>query len=151
MGFFDTGYFQTWLPGAQDPLYLVPVWPIYPNHQLGTLPASRWATDSRVAYSPLSYGPYKLIAWVKGEKLVFAANEHWVGDGPKSPNLVIQIITPESAESLLISGEVDVLDSVALAGLTETLDNAEKAGKVKTIVIPSGTWEHIDMNLFMNR
>jgi ABC-type transport system substrate-binding protein len=29
------GYVQTWVPGVQDPLYFVPVWPIYPAHQLG--------------------------------------------------------------------------------------------------------------------
>jgi ABC-type transport system substrate-binding protein len=150
VGFFDTGYIQTWLPGALDPLYFIPVWPIYPNHQLGTLPAVRWATDPRVAEKPLSYGPYKLVDWIKGDRLIFAANEHWVGDGPRSPNLVIQIISPESTESLLLSGEIDILGSDSLFGITETLDRAEKTGKIKTIVIPSATWEHIDFNLFVN-
>ncbi len=147
--FTDNGYTQTWVPGVQDPLYFVPVWPIYPSHQLGDLPAKDWATDPRVAETPLSYGPYKLVEWVKGEKLVFAANENWVGGAPASPNLVIQIITPESAEGLLLGGEVDILDSTTLAGLNETLQAAEAEGKIVTYVEAGGTWEHIDVQLFI--
>ncbi len=147
--FTDNGYTQTWIPGVQDPLYFVPVWPIYPSHQLGDVPAKDWATDPRVAETPLSYGPYKLVEWVKGEKLVFAANENWVGGAPASPNLVIQIITPESAEALLLGGEIDILDSTSLAGLNETLQAAEAEGKIKTFVEAGGTWEHIDVQLFI--
>ena len=147
--FTDNGYTQTWVPGVQDPLYFQPVWPIYPSHQLGDLPAKDWATDPRVAETPLSYGPYKLVEWVKGEKLVFAANENWVGGAPASPNLVIQIITPESAEGLLLGGEVDILDSTTLAGLNETLQAAEAEGKIVTYVEAGGTWEHIDVQLFI--
>jgi ABC-type transport system substrate-binding protein len=143
------GYVQTWVPGVQDPLYFVPVWRIYPSHQLGDLPAAQWATDPRVAESPLSYGPYKIVEWVKGEKMVFAANEFWYKGAPKTPNLVIQFITPESQEALLLGGEIDVLDSTSLVGLTETLVAAEAEGKIKTVTNPSATWEHIDIALFI--
>ena len=154
--FTDTGYTQTWVPGVQDPLYFVPVWPLYPAHQvvgdgrtLADVPASEWATLPEVAEKPLSYGPYKLVEWVKGEKMVFAANENWIGTPAKSPNLVIQIITPESAEGLLLGGEIDILDSTSLAGLSETLAAAEAEGKIKTFVEAGGTWEHIDVQLFL--
>jgi ABC-type transport system substrate-binding protein len=143
------GYVHTWVPGVQDPLYYVPVWPIYPAHQLGDLPAKDWATDPRVAEAPLAYGPYKLVEWVKGEKMVFAANEYWVGGAPASPNFVIQFVTPESAEGLLLSGEVDILASESLAGLNETLKAAEEAGKIVTFTEAGGTWEHIDIQLFL--
>ena len=112
------------------------------------MPAAEWATLPEVAEKPLSYGPYKLVEWVKGEKIVFAANEYWVGGAPASPNLVIQIITPESAEGLLLSGEVDILDSTTLAGLSETLQAAADAGDVVTYVEAGGTCEHIDIQLF---
>jgi ABC-type transport system substrate-binding protein len=153
--FFEVGYTQTWIPGVQDPLYFVPVWPLYPAHQvvsdgrtLADVPAKEWATLPEVAEKPLAYGPYKLVEWVKGEKMVFAANENWVGTPAKSPNLVIQIITPESAEALLLGGEIDLLDSTSLAGLSETLAAAEAEGKIKTFVEAGGTWEHIDIQLF---
>ena len=143
------GYVQTWIPGVQDPLYFVPVWRIYPAHQLGDVPAKDWATNPLVAETPLAYGPYKLVEWVKGEKLVFAANEYWVGGAPASPNFVIQIVTADSAEALLLGGEVDILASETLAGLNETLKAAADEGKIVTYVEAGGTWEHIDVQLFI--
>jgi ABC-type transport system substrate-binding protein len=143
------GYVQTWIPGVQDPLYFIPVWPIYPAHQLGSVAAADWATNPLVAETPLSYGPYRLVEWVKGEKMVFAPNEHWVGGAPKTPNIVIQFVTAESAEALLLSGDIDILDSTTLVGLTEALVAAEAEGKIVTLINPSATWEHIDIALFI--
>ncbi|MBK8422149.1 ABC transporter substrate-binding protein [Candidatus Villigracilis saccharophilus] len=154
--FADNGYTQTWIPGVQDPLYFIPVWGLEPSHQvladgrnLKDVPASEWATIPEVAEDPLSYGPYVLTEWVKGEKMVFAANPNWVFGAPKTPNLVIQIISAEGAEAALLGGEVDVLDSTTLVGLTQTLVDAATAGTIKTIINASATWEHIDVNLFL--
>lgn len=148
------GYVQTWIPGVQDPLYFVPVWGLYPAHQvisdgrtLADVPAKEWATLPEVSEKPLAYGPYKLVEWVKGEKMVFAANEYWVGPAPKSPNFVIVFLTAESAEAALLSGQVDILASESLAGLSEALAAAEAEGTIVTYVEAGGTWEHIDMNL----
>jgi ABC-type transport system substrate-binding protein len=148
--FSGTSWTYTWLPGNQDPLYFQSgLLSIYPAHQLGDVAPADWATNPLVAETPLAYGPYKLVEWVKGEKLVFAANEYWVGGAPKTPNLVIQIITPESQETLLLGGEIDILDNTSLVGLTETLVAAEAEGKIKTLTEPSATWEHIDLSLFV--
>ncbi len=154
--FFDVGYTQTWVPGVQDPLYFVPVWGTYPSHRviadgrtLKDVPAKEWATLPEIAEKPIGWGPYKLVNWVKGEKLVYEANPFWVFGAPKTPKFVIQIITPESAEALLLGGEVDVLASETLAGITETLGKAEAEGRVKTYSIAGATWEHIDLALFI--
>jgi ABC-type transport system substrate-binding protein len=150
------GYTQTWLPGVQDPLYFVPVWGSYPSarvladgRKLADVPAKEYATLPEIAESPWSTGPYQIKEWVKGEKMVFEPNPNWVFGAPKTPNIVIQFITPESAEGLLLSGEVDLLDSTTLVGLDQTLVDAATAGKIKTYVIPSATWEHIDISLFV--
>ncbi len=154
--FFEVGYTQTWLPGIQSPTYFVPIWGIEPSHQvlsdgrnLKDVPAKEWPTLPEVAEKPLSYGPYMLTDWVKGEKLVYKANPNWVFGTAKTPNLVIQIVSAEGAEAALLGGEVDVLDSTTLAGLSQTLVDATTAGKIKTIINPSATWEHIDINLFV--
>lgn len=145
------GYIITKLPGDQNPLYFLPDWNniLQPSHQLGDLPAAQWATDPRVAESPLAYGPYRIVEWVKGEKLVYEPNPYWAGNAPKTPNIVIQIITAESQEALLLGGEIDILDSTSLVGLTETLAAAEAEGKIKTFIEASATWEHIDIQLFI--
>jgi ABC-type transport system substrate-binding protein len=157
--FSGNGFTQTWLPGVQDPLYFIPPgWLVdfYPAHQvladgrkLADVPAKEYATLPEVAEHPLAYGPYKIVDWVKGEKMTFAANENWVNGAPKTPNIVAQIITPESQEALLLGGEIDILDSTSLVGLTQTLVDAETAGKIKTLIEPSATWEHIDISLFV--
>jgi ABC-type transport system substrate-binding protein len=154
--FFEVGYNQTWLPGVQSPLYFLPVWGIEPSHQvladgrnLKDVPASEWTTIPEVAEDPLSYGPYMLTEWVKGEKMVFEANPNWVFGAPKTPNLVIQILSAEGAEAALLGGEVDMLDSTTLVGLNETLQAAATEGKINTLVLASATWEHIDIQLFI--
>ncbi|MBL8100653.1 MAG: hypothetical protein JNK81_15835, partial [Anaerolineales bacterium] len=147
--FSGNGYTQTWLPGVQDPLYFIPVWPIYPAHQLGDVPAAEWATNPLVAETPLSYGPYRIVEWVKGERMVFEANPNWYGTPVKTPNIVIQIITPESQEGLLLGGEIDTLGSEAIVSPTETLAAAAAEGKITLYVNPSATWEHIDLALFI--
>jgi ABC-type transport system substrate-binding protein len=130
------------------------VWGLYPAHQvisdgrvLADVPAKEWATLPEVAEKPLAYGPYKLVEWVKGEKMAFVANEYWVGPAPKSLNFVIVFLTPESAEAALLSGQVDILASESLAGLSEALAAAEAEGIIVTYVEAGGTWEHIDLNL----
>ncbi|HLA08740.1 MAG TPA: ABC transporter substrate-binding protein, partial [Anaerolineales bacterium] len=148
--FSGTSWTYTWLPGNQDPLYYNSgLLSLYPAHVLGDIPAAQWATNPLVAETPLAYGPYKIVEWVKGEKIVYAANEFWVGPAPKTPNIVIQIITPESQEALLLGGEVDTLGSEAIVSPTETLAAAAAEGTIKLYVGPSATWEHIDIQLFL--
>jgi hypothetical protein len=50
---------------------------------------------------------------------------------------------------LLLGGEIDILDSTSLAGLSQTLADAATAGKIKTFVEAGATWEHIDIQLFL--
>jgi ABC-type transport system substrate-binding protein len=148
--FSGTSWTYTWLPGNQDPLYFNSgLLSLYPAHVLGDIPAAQWATNPLVAETPLAYGPYKIVEWVKGEKIVYAANEFWVGPAPKTPNIVIQIITPESQEALLLGGEIDTLASEAIVSPTETLAAAAAEGKITLYVEPSATWEHIDLALFL--
>jgi len=148
--FNGTSWTYTWLPGNQDPLYFNSgLLSIYPAHVLGDVPAAEWATNPLVAESPLAYGPYKIVEWVKGERMVFEANEFWAGPPVKTPNIVIQIITPESQESLLLGGEIDTLGSEAIVSPTETLAAAADEGRITLHVGPSATWEHIDLQLFL--
>ncbi|HUG34279.1 MAG TPA: ABC transporter substrate-binding protein, partial [Anaerolineales bacterium] len=145
-----TSWTYTWLPGNQDPLYFESgLLSLYPAHVLGDVPASEWATNPLVAETPLAYGPYRIVEWVKGERIVYAANEFWAGPPVKTPNIVIQIITPESQEALLLGGEIDTLASEAVVSPTETLATAAAEGTIKLFVEPSATWEHIDLSLFI--
>jgi ABC-type transport system substrate-binding protein len=149
---------QTMKPGDQFPLYFSRDFRFYPSHRviasgphagktLAEVPAQDWATLAEIAEKPLGIGAYMVVDWVKGEKIVLAANPYYFGGAPKTPNMIISIVSAENAEAQLLGGQVDVLGSETLSGITETLNNAENAGRVNNYIIPGGTWEHIDINL----
>jgi len=159
--FRDNGYTVTTLPGSQAPLYFLAfdastIPDIYPAHRvlsdgrtLADVPASEWTTLPEIAENPIGVGPYVLTEWVRGEKMVFAANPYYYAGAPKTPNLIIAFITPENAEAQLIGGQVDILDFTTLVGVSEALREAEAGGAIKIIIDPSASWEHIDYNLFL--
>jgi len=147
---------QVSLPGDQNPLYFAAPFRIYPANRaladgtlLKDLPAAQWSTTPEVAETPWGFGPYMITEWVKGESIRLEAHPYWFGGAPKTPNFVVSIVTAENAEAQLLGGQVDVLGSETLAGLTETLVAAETEGKVINTVNPGATWEHIDFNLFI--
>jgi len=164
--YFDNGYTSTFLPGSQSPIYFTSfdaakLPDIYPAHRviesegpyqgktLAEVPAKDWTTLPEIAENPIGVGPYVITEWVKGEKLVFDANPYYYGGAPKTPHIVISIITSENAEAQLIGGQVDILDLTTLVSVSEALDRAASEGIVQNFVIPSASWEHIDMNLFL--
>ncbi len=121
----------------------------YKGMTLAEVPAKDWATLPEIANMPLGIGPYIMTEWVKGEKMVFEANPNYALGEPVTKNLVISFITAENAEAQLLGGQVDALDSTTLAGVTQTLADAEAAGTVTVLVNPGATWEHIDFSLFV--
>jgi ABC-type transport system substrate-binding protein len=153
----DTVWTWTGVPGYMDPMYFFAsslwIWPahrvIEDGRMLKDVPAKEYLTLKETTETPWGFGPYMVKEWVKGEKIVLEAHPYWFGGTPKTPNIVISIVTPENAEAQLLAGQVDVLDSTTLAGVTETLDAAAKEGKINLIVNAGATWEHIDMALFV--
>lgn len=153
-------YTTTYVPGYQNPLYYLAPYGYYPGHQIITspniylgyqlknVPYSVWPSLPELAERPLGVGPYKIVQWVKGDRIEFAANPYAPpGMTPKTANLTIKFVIPEDAEGLLLTGGLDVLGPESLPGLSEGLVEGEAAGVVKNYVIPTPTWEHIDFNL----
>jgi len=159
----DTSFTVTWKPGVQDPLYYINTvfsnW--YPAHRviategankgkkLADVPAKDWQNLKEIAENPMDTGPYMIKEWKKGQSISYEANPNFYKGKPKTPKIVIKFIDPANAEAQLIAGEVDLLGDETLLSVSETLKKAETAGKVKILVIPSATWEHIDFSLFV--
>lgn len=158
----NTDTSMTWIavPGYTPPIYYgladdFPVW--YPSHLvlsdgrvLADVPASEWATLPEVAESPIGTGPYMITEWVKGQSMTFTANPFFYLGPPATPNIVIKIIADTNqAVAQLLTGEVDALFSETLGAGAEvqTVRDAADAGEVSIYILPSSTWEHIDMNL----
>ena len=153
-------YTVIWLPGSRhSPYFLAPIGQYngpYPSHQvlsdgrkLADVPAKEWATLPEIAERPLSYGPFMLTEWKKGESMTFEVNPNYQ-PAPALKKIVLVII-PDTNQAVaqLLSGDIDYLDKTTLGAGPElqTVLEAAAAGKVKAELSASPTWEHIDMNL----
>ena len=81
--------------------------------------------------------------------MVFEANPYFFKGAAKTPNLSSPSLPLRTPKPSFWAGQVDMLGSETLAGLTEQLVQAEADGKVKNVVNAGATWEHIDINMFV--
>lgn len=151
-------YTVTYLPGVQSPLYFLAPFGPYPSHQvvsdgrnLADVPAAEWQTLPEIAETPLSYGPYMITDWVKGQSITFAKNPYYPGD-VATPNVIaVFVADTNQAVAQLLNGDVDYLDKSTLGAGAEVqtvIDAAKGGAPIEYEVITSPTWEHIDINLY---
>ncbi|NJK80903.1 MAG: peptide ABC transporter substrate-binding protein [Chloroflexaceae bacterium] len=174
----DTAYTINYLPGVQWPEYFVQTLGLYsnlysigayPSHQvlsdesaaqvglpagstLADVPASEWSTLPEVAERPLSYGPYRLVEWQKGQRIVYEANPFYYAGEPTVKTVIIEFFDDTNqAVAQLLTGNVDVLGTETLGAgpELETVLQAGDAGDLQVFPLTSPTWEHMDMNLFI--
>jgi ABC-type transport system substrate-binding protein len=152
-------YTVTYLPGAQAPTYFLAPFTPYPSARvladgrvLADVPAEEWRTLPEINEMPLSWGPYRIVAWDKGRSITLEQNPYYDG-GVATPNVVFVLLADRSqALAQLLSGEVDYLDGstlLASAQVQTVLDAANSTGAVQYEIIVSPTWEHVDINLLI--
>jgi ABC-type transport system substrate-binding protein len=158
-------YTVTYLPGVQDPNYMIAPFSIspsaasYPSHQvisdgrnLADVPAAEWATLPEIAEKPLSIAPFVITEWIKGQSMTLEANPYFFGGTPGLQRIVIVFVQDTTQlVAQLISGDVDYVEKATLAGGAEVqlVKDAAEQGQLNFEIIASPTWEHIDMNLFV--
>jgi len=156
----DLSWTIKYWPGVQDPTYFLAPFSgqtLYPSHQvladgrnLKDVPAAEWQTLPEIAEQPLSYGPFVISEWIKGQSITLTANPYYApGTGVQSIIVVIVEDTNQAVAQLL-SGDIDYLEKATLGAGAEvqTVVDAAAAGQVQVEILPSPTWEHIDFNLF---
>jgi ABC-type transport system substrate-binding protein len=99
---------------------------------------------------PLSYGPFVITEWLRGQSITMEANPHFAGGAGVQRIIVLIIPDTNQAVAQLLSGEVDYLERATLGAGAEvqTVLDAAGQGQVNVEIIASPTWEHIDFNLF---
>jgi len=155
-----------YLPGSLSPTYYVmpfsvsPNNPVYPSHQvlsdgrqLTDVPAAEWATLPEIAEMPLSYGPFVITEWIKGQSLTMEANPYYEAGTGVQRITVLFISDTNQAVAQLLSGDVDYVEKATLGGGAEVqlVADAAAQGNINFEIIPSPTWEHIDMNMFVKQ
>ncbi len=164
----DTTFTRIYVPGAKLPEYFVQTPGIftgtaftvgaYPSHitlsdgrSLADVPAKEWSTLPEIAEAPMSYGPYQLTEWRKGQRMVFESNPHYYLGEPKIKTVIIQFFgDTNAAVSQLLTGDVDVLGTEILGAGQElqTVLEAGERGDIQVFPLASATWETMDMNLY---
>ena len=151
-------YTVTYLPGVQSPTYMLAPFAPYPSQRvisdgrvLADVPAAEWQTLPEVTETPLSWGPYMVKEWNKGQSIVLEANPYYEGD-VATPNVIFVFVADTNqAVAQLLNGDVDYLDDSTLGAGAEVqtvIDAANSTGNVQYEISGSATWEHIDINLF---
>jgi peptide/nickel transport system substrate-binding protein len=77
---------------------------------------AREAGDEGLARRPVGTGPYRLVEWVRDERVVFELNAAYWGPKPQATRVTIRPI-PEGATRVasLLAGEVDVVEGIPIA------------------------------------
>jgi peptide/nickel transport system substrate-binding protein len=75
-----------------------------------------WTTRPEFSYDQgMGTGPYKLVDWVKGDRIVMERNENWWGGASKLPYKRLEWrVIPETSTrvSALLAGEVDLVREI---------------------------------------
>lgn len=111
----DTTLVATYVPGALDAMYFLQPYGYYgilPEHLFKGKTAAEIEVDERATGSenamPLGFGPYKMVSWVKGDKITFAPNPDWSGPAPVTPNIIYKFYSDStSLAAAVIAGEID--------------------------------------------
>ena len=142
-------------PGLTPATYFLPLFgpfndvaDILPKHALEDMaPADIIESDYARGPSPV-LGPYQVVEWVEGDRIVLEAVDNWWGGEVTTPNLIYRFIS--DTNQLLastLSGECDYATSDGLQ-LTQLpfIQQSAAQGLIAYDAIPSLVWEHIDMN-----
>lgn len=94
------------------------------------------AANADFAQKPVGAGPYTLVSYSPGDRLVLKRNPNFFGTPPPMENLELRIITdPKAAANALLSGQVDFADNLD----ANDIPQLKNSGKL-TVASPVGLW-----------
>ncbi|WP_299967240.1 ABC transporter substrate-binding protein [uncultured Roseobacter sp.] len=82
--------------------------------------------DEQMDLKPMGTGPYKLVEWIKEEKLTLEAfDDYWAG-APEIKSVTFRPITnPATRTAALLTGEVDVIQDLAVRDVDRVKSEAD--------------------------
>jgi len=91
--------------------------------------------EEHVAQVAMGTGPYKMVKWEKGSKLILSANEdYWVKGVPKIKEITIRVIPEQSTRiAELLSGNVHLISKLD----PDKVEIVKKNSKTKVLETPS--------------
>lgn len=105
-------------PYPNMPFDLSPVWIV--SHDVADAPTEAFDAGKTV----VGTGPFRLVQWVKGERLVLERNETYWGRKPAWARVTMRFIPNDSARiAALLAGDVDLIELVPPSALEEIHGN----------------------------
>ncbi len=97
------------------------------------------AAGDDYGFTPVGTGPYKLVDWKKGDRMVFERFEEYHGKRPEFSKMVLRVIPEASNRTIeLESGDVDIAFEVSSLDISRV--KANKNLELKTLVDNATTY-----------
>ncbi|MDX1810005.1 MAG: ABC transporter substrate-binding protein [Sulfurospirillaceae bacterium] len=83
-------------------------------------------SDEWIAMHPVGTGPYKLVAWSKGDYIKMTANENYWAGKPTYDKLIFKPLTNDATRvAAILSGEVDIINRVPVVDVKRVKENSK--------------------------
>ncbi len=120
-----------------------PLIPLYMSHTSCGINSEAHHTVAAVDEDPMGSGPYKLVSWSSGDKIVLERNDEYFGKMAVNSGLEFRIIADANTRtSALAAGDIDVSDAVTASDkeVFEANDN------ISLITSESYSYEYMGFN-----
>ncbi len=82
-------------------------------------------SDYNTGKAAIGTGPFRFVAWSRGDKVVLARNETWWGERPAWDSVTIRYIkNPASRLAALLAGDVDLIDQLSVQDIARAKGDA---------------------------
>ena len=141
------------LPGFKG-VYAYPdfFFPPLPEHLWSNLSREEFLTSAQTTQRPLSWGPYQVIEWIRGDHITLKKNEQYHGNSNEIPafdSLVFRFIDGgEEALAAFSSGECQIiLNEPGIVDFQTDLIAEEYSGRLKLYSVGGFAWEQLSFGI----
>ena len=123
--------------GANDPYPILPAHLLAGKHDINRDPYNA---------APVGLGPYKLVSWDRGSRIVLAADPHYFRGKPAIPRFEIQIVPdPNTLQTLWKTGAIDYIVGRVQLGRT-FLDALRTRPDARVVLKPHYEFDYVLLN-----
>jgi peptide/nickel transport system substrate-binding protein len=123
---------------ANDPYPLLPAHLLLGKHDLNRDPYNA---------APVGLGPYKLVRWDRGSRIVLGADEHYFRGTPAIPRIEIAIVPDiNTVATLWKAGSVDFVPARVQSGRS-FLDAVRTRRDARVVLKPHYEFDYVQLNL----
>lgn len=142
----------TGMPGWRDLDYNLRFFAPMPAHLLAGADPATLGTRDDVAGAPLGWGPFRIVEWRRGDRLILERNPYYGSGGadePRVDRVVFRFgLSADQALAELQAGLCHIIgESQSLTSLMPQLRQAGNSGALQVLTAATNTFEHLDFGM----